>query len=68
MRLSCPPSFWKNRPDMKRHFLLIGLILVGFCLRLWQLPQTPPGLWYDEAYYAMDAAWLLRGSAYPPGI
>lgn len=30
-------------------------------LRVWQLPHFPPGLWYDEAYYSMDAAWLLDG-------
>ncbi len=40
---------------------LLLIILAAFWLRVWQLPQTPPGLWYDEAYYSMDAAWLLDG-------
>lgn len=46
---------------MKRHKILIPIILLAFFLRVWQLPTIPPGLWYDEAYYAMDAAWLLDG-------
>ncbi|GIK43183.1 MAG: hypothetical protein BroJett011_70160 [Chloroflexota bacterium] len=46
---------------MKRYKILLPLILLAFFLRVWQLPVTPPGLWYDEAYYSMDAAWLLDG-------
>lgn len=46
---------------MKRYRILLPLILLAFFLRVWQLPQIPPGLWYDEAYYSMDAAWLLDG-------
>ncbi|MEW5958617.1 MAG: hypothetical protein AB1801_12875, partial [Chloroflexota bacterium] len=45
----------------RRRALLLFIILLAFGLRLWRLPQTPPGLWYDEAYYSMDAAWLLDG-------
>jgi 4-amino-4-deoxy-L-arabinose transferase-like glycosyltransferase len=41
--------------------MLVPLILLAFFLRVWQLPRTPPGLWYDEAYYSMDAAWLFDG-------
>ncbi len=40
---------------------LTAIILLAFFLRVWDLPRTPPGLWYDEAYYSMDAAWLLDG-------
>ena len=39
---------------------VIGLILVGAFLRLHQLDQTPPGLYHDEAFYAIDAQHLLR--------
>lgn len=46
---------------MTRYKILLPVILLAFFLRVWQLPQTPPGLWYDEAYYSMDAAWLLDG-------
>ncbi len=42
-------------------FILVFIILLAFGLRMWDLPRTPPGLWYDEAYYSMDAAWLLDG-------
>jgi hypothetical protein len=40
---------------IKRRVILLSIILIAFFLRFWQLPQTPPGLWYDEAYNAMDA-------------
>lgn len=40
--------------------LLIILILVAAWLRLWRLPVLPPGLWYDEAYNAMDAIWMFE--------
>lgn len=44
--------------------MLIPLIWLAFLLRVWDLSNLPPGLWYDEAYYAMDAAWLLDGGAW----
>ncbi|GAB4457891.1 MAG: hypothetical protein Fur0044_51230 [Anaerolineae bacterium] len=50
---------------MKRYKILLPLILLAFFLRVWQLPAIPPGLWYDEAYYSMDAAWLLDGGPWP---
>jgi 4-amino-4-deoxy-L-arabinose transferase-like glycosyltransferase len=40
--------------------LLIILILLTAGLRLADLPVLPPGLWYDEAYNAMDALWMLE--------
>jgi len=49
------------KPFPRRYLILISIILLAFFLRVWRLPQTPPGLWYDEAYYSMDAAWLLDG-------
>jgi 4-amino-4-deoxy-L-arabinose transferase-like glycosyltransferase len=39
--------------------LLIGLILVAAFLRVHQLAQTPPGLFYDEAFYGLDARHVL---------
>lgn len=44
----------------KRRVILLSIILIAFFLRIWQLPQTPPGLWYDEAYNAMDALWMAE--------
>ncbi len=46
---------------MKRFIILLPIIFLAFLLRVWQLPHTPPGLWYDEAYYSMDAVHLLDG-------
>jgi 4-amino-4-deoxy-L-arabinose transferase-like glycosyltransferase len=46
---------------LKRYKILVPLLLLAFFLRVWQLPTIPPGLWYDEAYYSMDAVWLLDG-------
>src|SRR5262245_22468435 len=39
--------------------LMIGVLLLAFWLRLWQLDRIPPGLSYDEAYPAMNAAWVV---------
>ena len=40
------------------HLLIIGLTLLAAWLRLWHLDTIPPGLWFDEAYNAMDAVWM----------
>lgn len=47
-----------------RNFLIwvILLTLLGGVLRFWALGDLPPGLWRDEAYYAMDAAHVLEGA------
>jgi hypothetical protein len=37
--------------------------LVAAWLRLWRLSDVPPGLWYDEAYDAMDALWMRDAAA-----
>ncbi len=51
---------------MTRHrAVLLALILIAFWLRLWHLPELPPGLWYDEAYNAMDARWMAETGHYP---
>jgi len=39
--------------------LILFVILAAAWLRLWQLNSLPPGFWYDEAYNAMDAIWML---------
>lgn len=46
---------------MRRYCILIPVLWLAFGLRIWQLADLPPGLWYDEGYYAMDAVWLLDG-------
>ncbi len=49
----------------KPRIVLLGLILLAFFLRNWQLADTPPGLWYDEAYNALDAWWMTQTGTYP---
>lgn len=46
-----------------RNFLVwvILITLVGGILRFWALGDLPPGLWRDEAYYALDAVHVLEG-------
>jgi hypothetical protein len=47
---------------------LLAFILAAFFLRVWQLPTLPPGLWYDEAYNAMDALWMAQTGDYHPFV
>jgi hypothetical protein len=54
-----PPVFQPSR------LLILGLILLATWLRFWQLDTTPPGLWFDEAYYAMDAVWIRETNTWP---
>lgn len=43
--------------------LLLILILINTGLHLWRLPDIPPGFWYDEAFNAMDAAWMIQSGS-----
>lgn len=47
-----------------RHLLILALLAAAF-LRFWQLDSLPPGLYHDEAYYALDALSLLEGKTFP---
>jgi hypothetical protein len=51
---------------MTKRVSLVVILLVAFWLRVFQLPQTPPGLWYDEAYYGLDALWLAETGNFQP--
>ena len=44
---------------------MTAVVFVGAALRLWQLPTLPPGLWYDEAFNAMDVVWKLDNRVFP---
>lgn len=37
------------------------IVIVGAALRLYLIGSAPPGFYRDEAYYALDAAGVLRG-------
>lgn len=45
--------------------LMLLVLLLAVWLRFWQLKAIPPGLWFDEAYYAMDAVWLRDTNTWP---
>ncbi len=52
---------------MKKYFFLITIIfifLLSIITRLWNLEQTPPGIWYDEAYNGLDAIKAMETSDY----
>lgn len=36
-------------------FLFVVIVVLASFLRLWNLNEIPPGVWYDEAYNALDA-------------
>lgn len=41
--------------------VMIGVLLLAALLRWTDLPHLPYGLWYDEAYYGLDALGVLGG-------
>jgi 4-amino-4-deoxy-L-arabinose transferase-like glycosyltransferase len=54
-----------NKKSLLPLLALAAVILVAAGLRLWQLPNLPPGLWYDEAVNGVDAAMMLAGQGLP---
>lgn len=45
------------------YVLPLIVLIAAIATRLYDLPRVPPGLWYDEAYYALDAAWIVKTHA-----
>jgi 4-amino-4-deoxy-L-arabinose transferase-like glycosyltransferase len=41
---------------------VLACLALGALLRFYQLPSLPPGLYTDEAYYALDAVDILNGA------
>jgi hypothetical protein len=41
--------------------IVIGLLLIAFCFRVWQLNDVPPGLHHDEVIIGQVAKDILRG-------
>jgi 4-amino-4-deoxy-L-arabinose transferase-like glycosyltransferase len=55
------PGWW-SRPERRREWLLLGLIMVvAAVLRLYRLDTVPPGLTHDEAGNGKAAIQLLEG-------
>lgn len=47
----------------KTHWALLALIVAfGLWARLWRLESLPPGLYTDEAFYALDAVEVINGA------
>ncbi|MCS6825477.1 MAG: glycosyltransferase family 39 protein [Caldilinea sp.] len=44
---------------------LLLILLAAFSLRTWDLHRLPPGLFFDEAYYGIDARGVIEGLARP---
>ncbi len=44
----------------KLHFILIGIVILGFILRFFMLGQNPPGLNWDEASIGYNAYSILE--------
>ncbi len=44
-----------------RWIAVVGLLWLAALLRWMDLPHLPYGLWYDEAYYGLDALRVLEG-------
>jgi hypothetical protein len=47
-------------------FLILMVILLASWFRLWRLSEVPPGFWFDEAYNAMDALWMVEARSPQP--
>lgn len=57
-------SVWKGSSDRDRALLGCGaVILLGFFLHIWHLPQTPSGLLWDEGASGLDLVPLFQGQA-----
>lgn len=48
-----------NQQWTHRILILVVLLFTAW-LRMWQLPEVPPGFFFDEAYNAMDTVWMLE--------
>jgi hypothetical protein len=44
--------------------LVGGIMLVATFLRVWEVWEFPPGLWYDEVFYGVDAKTILYDDHY----
>lgn len=45
----------------KRRWALLAVLALASFLRVWRIWEIPPGLWYDEALYCLNALSVGRG-------
>ncbi len=55
----------RKPPSTLIRLSLLAIVLLAFLLRTWDLDRLPPGLFFDEAYNAIDAAQVIEGMARP---
>ena len=49
----------------RTYLILLGITLLAAGLRLWQLGDVPPGLWWDEGHHDWAALNILQGGPWP---
>ncbi len=50
-----------SRLFSREKIVLLGIIALAACFRLFRLDQLPPGLQFDQAFYVFDVIRLLQG-------
>ncbi len=50
------------RPPLWHGIVLLVVLVIGVTARFYRLDVAPPGLYYDEAYYALDAVSVRHGA------
>ena len=60
---SGPPA----RPwTRNQRLLVLFIVCIGFFMRIYELPEFPPGTWYDEATAGLEAQRILDDPDYRP--
>ena len=49
-----------------QRLLVILIVCIGFFMRVYELPEFPPGTWYDEATAGLEAQRILSEPDYRP--
>jgi 4-amino-4-deoxy-L-arabinose transferase-like glycosyltransferase len=57
-----PADRTRRRVALRERLAAVGLVAVGAALRLWDLPNVPGGLLYDEGYNYYDVLGVLGGA------
>ena len=52
----------------RRFALVVGVLALAACLRLWRIAELPPGLYNDEAFFLLRGQEIARGQSFPTYI
>lgn len=50
-----------SRFFFREKIILVAILTLAACLRLYRLDEIPPGFQFDQAHYVFDAIFLLHG-------